>query len=225
MVRHPILLFAGLREAAGVDTLDIELPERATVADLLRELASTHEEIALQLAQCRVAVAQEFVGNDRVLDEGEEIALIPPVSGGHDGLQNAKVALRREPLSLDAVVAAVTYEDAGGIATFSGHVRRHSRGHTIEFLDYEGYEPMALKVMRALVDRIETSIPGSRIAVHHRLGHLLIGETAVIIAASAPHRAEAFAACRAVIEALKHEVPIWKREVSTDGAVWIGSGP
>src|SRR5690606_31877317 len=120
---------------------------------------------------------------------------------------------------------AVEHADAGGIATFTGNVRRHSRGTTVEHLEYEAYEPMALRVLEQICARIEREIEGSRVAIHHRIGHLVVGETAVVIAASAPHRAEAFAACREAIEALKRDVPIWKREVADDGAVWIGQGP
>jgi molybdopterin synthase catalytic subunit len=104
-------------------------------------------------------------------------------------------------------------------------VRRHSRGKTIEHLEYEAYAPMAVRVMDEIRARIETELPGTRVAIHHRIGRLAVGEPAVVIAASAPHRAEAFAACREAIEALKRDVPIWKREVADDGAVWIGQGP
>lgn len=218
---HHVLVFAGLRETLRKDAIAVALPEGATVRELLAEIARIVPAIALPLAHCRVAVAQEFVDGDRVIAPGEEIALVPPVSGGHDGA----VKLSSTSLALADVVAAVSHRDAGGIATFTGNVRAHSRGHAIDHLDYEAYEPMAVRAMAEIVARIEREIEGARVAIHHRIGRLVVGETAVVIAASASHRAEAFAACRAAIEALKTDVPIWKREVSADGHAWIGQGP
>jgi molybdopterin converting factor subunit 1 len=220
---HHVLLFAGLRDAIGGDRLAVDLPAGATVAMLLAEIARVAPRIADKLAHCRVAVAQEFVGSDRVIGAGEEIALVPPVSGGHDG--PARIHLSRAPLVLADVVAAVSHAGAGGIATFIGNVRGTSRGKTIVHLDYESYDGMAVRAMTDIADRIASAIEGARVAIHHRVGRLVVGETAVVIAASAPHRAEAFAACRAAIEALKADVPIWKREVSDDGSEWIGQGP
>lgn len=217
---HEVLLFAGLRETMGRERLAIELPAGATVDALLAEIARVAPRIADKLAHCRVAVAFEFVAGDRVIAPGEEIALVPPVSGGHD-----TVLLSSAPLELAVVVAAVTHAGAGGIATFLGNVRAASRGKTIVHLDYEAYDDMAVRAMQSIVQRIANDLPGARVAIHHRTGRLLVGETAVIIAASAPHRAEAFAACRAAIEALKTDVPIWKREVAEDGSEWIGQGP
>jgi MoaE-MoaD fusion protein len=225
VTRRSILLFAGLRELARSDILEIELEAGASIRELLEHVAKRHPELAPHLGSCRVAVDHAFVDLDHVLGEGEELALIPPVSGGHDGPVEGRVHLGLEPLSLDAVVQAVRHRGAGGLATFSGNVRARSRGHEVERLEYEAYEPMARATMRAIIEDIERRTPGARVAIHHRLGHLEVGETAVVIAASAPHRAEAFAACRDAIETLKRDVPIWKREVSTDGSEWIGQGP
>lgn len=223
MIRHEILLFAGLREAARRDVIEVDLPAGATVRDLLTAVGIAYPQLAEALAPCRIAIDQSFVGQDERVGEGAEIALIPPVSGGHDGPLRAR--LTQSELRLEHVVSAVEHPGAGGIATFSGHVRRYSRGQDIDFLDYEAYEPMALRALETIIDRLETATPGVRVAIHHRLGHLIVGECAVVIAASAPHRAEAFAACRAAIEALKQEVPIWKKEVGVDGSTWIGQGP
>lgn len=223
MIQHRILLFAGLRETARADALDVSLPETACVGDLRRVIARDHPALAPLLAHCRAAVDHTFVGDDHPLEPGMEIALIPPVSGGHDGVR--PVQLSHVPLRLERLVEAVSHANAGGIATFTGNVRRHSRGLEILHLDYEAYGPMALAAMQAIVERIQAQIEGTRVVIHHRLGRLRIGESAVMIAASAAHRAEAFDACRHAIEALKEEVPIWKKEVSTDGATWIGQGP
>jgi MoaE-MoaD fusion protein len=229
---HRVLLFAGLRERLRSDCAAVELPAGATVRELLAALASQHPALAELLAPCRVAVNQEFVGPDHPVHEGDELAVIPPVSGGHDhepdhagGAEDERVRLETRPLSLDRVVAAVARRRAGGIVNFIGQVRDHSRGHAIEHLEYEAYAPMALKVMRQIASEVEAEVAGASVAIHHRLGHLEIGEAAVIIAAAAPHRAEAFAACRAVIERLKQDVPIWKREVAVDGASWVVQGP
>jgi molybdopterin synthase catalytic subunit len=133
--------------------------------------------------------------------------------------------LTDRPLELAPVVDAVEHRGAGGVVTFVGNVRENSHGKTIEHLEYEAYGPMAVRVMADIAAKIEADIEGTRVAIHHRVGRLEIGEAAVVIAASAPHRAEAFAACRDAIEALKRDVPIWKKEIDTDGASWIGRGP
>lgn len=218
-----VLLFAGLRQTAGSPSISVALATPATVADLLRAIKTSHPRLAEQVDHCRVAVDQTFVALDDSITHADEIALIPPVSGGHQG--PSRIDLRSSPLDLADVVNAVDHAGAGGIATFTGNVRHHSRGQTIEYLDYEAYAPMAISVMTQIADQIEASISGTRVAIHHRVGRLDVGETAVVIAASAPHRAEAFEACREAIELLKRDVPIWKREVSTTGKTWIGQGP
>lgn len=223
MPTHEILLFASLRQRAGRDTLTVEVDEAATVGDLVAAIAAAHPSLAELLAQCRVAVDQSFSRNDDPLGAPKEIALIPPVSGGHDGPPRVRVTAA--PLRLADVVACVEHPGAGGIATFTGNVRGESRGKSIDHLDYEAYVPMAESVMTEIAAAIEARIDGSRVAIHHRIGTLKVGDTAVVIAASAPHRAEAFDACRDAIEALKRDVPIWKREHATDGDSWFGRGP
>jgi molybdopterin synthase catalytic subunit len=221
MAKYRVLLFASLRERAKTDAIDVEISEHTTVAQLLEDLGRTHPTLAPLLPGCRVALDQEFVALTDTIPEAAEIALIPPVSGGHDG----RVRLGHDPLRLCDVVAAVEHRGAGAVATFTGNVRALSRGQEIAHLEYEAYGPMALRVMAEIVEKVEATIPGARVAIHHRLGHLEVGEAAVVIAASAPHRAEAFGACREAIEALKRDVPIWKKEVSIAGATWIGQGP
>ena len=130
-----------------------------------------------------------------------------------------------EPLSLDRCVAAVSGPGMGGIVTFTGMVRRHNRGTRVERLEYEAYGSMAVREMTRLCIEIEAEIPGVRLSVEHRVGVLAIGDLAVVIAAAAPHRAEAFTACRAMIDRLKDRVPIWKKEIAEDGVEWIGLGP
>ncbi len=219
---YEVFLFAGLRDRAGRDHIAVTLPIGARVAELLAAVAAAVPAIASALPHCRVAVALEFVGLEHTPRPGDEIALIPPVSGGHDG---ARVRLVRAPLSLDTIVGLVRDPEAGGLATFCGQVRRRSLGKTVDHLEYEAYEDMALRVMDAIVQRVTDEITGAKVAIAHRLGTVAVGETAVIVAASAPHRAEAFAACRMAIEALKRDVPIWKRELGNDGTQWFGRGP
>lgn len=223
MPEFTVLLFAGLREAARADHLTVALPDGACVQDLLSAIDEQCTALQGRVHGCRVALDQAFMNADDPIGTPQEIALIPPVSGGHDG--PPRIAIRSTSLQLADVIAAVEHDGAGGLTTFTGNVRRNSRGQEIERLEYEAYEAMAVKVMTTIADRIERDVPGSRVAIHHRVGVLSVGETAVVIAASAPHRAEAFEACRAAIEQLKQDVPIWKKEVATDGAAWIGQGP
>jgi molybdopterin synthase catalytic subunit len=221
MAKYRILLFASLRERAKREEIELEIAAPLTVARLLEDLGRAHPTLAPLLPGCRVAVDQEFASSHDTIPQDAEIALIPPVSGGHDG----RVHLGHEPLSLRDAVASVEHRGAGAVATFTGNVREHSRGQSIDHLEYEAYGPMALRVMRAIAAAIEARIPGARVAIRHRLGRLEVGEAAVVIAASAPHRAEAFEACREAIEALKRDVPIWKKEVSVTGTSWVGQGP
>jgi len=221
-MRVHVLYFAVFRERLRRDEEDLDLAGPATVADAISALAGRHPDIGKLRGRFRVAVNQDFVDDTHALADGDELALIPPVAGGSDVRH---VVLTDQPLSLDRCIAAVSGRGMGGIVTFTGMVRLHSRGTTIDHLEYEAYAPMATKVMTQLCDEIEAEVAGTRLAVEHRVGNLAIGDIAVVIAAAAPHRAEAFTACRAMIDRLKDRVPIWKKEISVDGAEWIGLGP
>ncbi|MCA9697074.1 MAG: molybdenum cofactor biosynthesis protein MoaE [Myxococcales bacterium] len=220
-------MFAGLRQRAGTAELRLSVDLPLTVAELRRAVIAAHPALAAGLDHCRVAIDQEFARESDPIGPGQEVALIPPVSGGHDSteLQGSHARLSAAPLSLAEVVAAVEHRGAGGIATFTGNVREQSRGKQVRFLEYEAYAPMAVAKMDEIARAVEAEIPGTRVALAHRVGHLEVGETAVVIAASAAHRDEAFRACREVIERLKQEVPIWKKEVDAQGGEWIGQGP
>ena len=222
-MRISVLYFAVFRERLGRSDDSLELPAGATAGDAIAALAARHAAVAQLRGKFRVAVNQDMVGDDHALADGDELALIPPVAGGSDAPRH--VVLQDAELSLDRCLAAVRGPGMGGIVTFTGMVRLHSRGTTIDHLEYEAYAAMALKVMTELCDEIERELPGTRLAVEHRVGRLAIGDVAVVIAAAAPHRAEAFAACRAMIDRLKDRVPIWKKEVGVDGAEWVGLGP
>jgi MoaE-MoaD fusion protein len=214
--------FAVFRERLGRDEELLELPEGATVAAAIAELGARHPAIADLSGRFQTAVNQAMEPRDTVLHEGDELALIPPVAGGST---ERHAAIVEAPPSLDRCTARVMSADMGGLVTFTGVVRRQNRGHEIERLEYEAYREMAETVLRELCEEIEAEIAGCRLAVEHRVGTLAVGDIAVVIAAAAPHRAEAFAACRAMIDRLKERAPIWKKEVSPEGAEWIGLGP
>lgn len=220
-MRIQVLYFAVFREKLGRDEETLELPAGARVRDAVARLAELHAPIHALRTRFRVAVNQEFAGDDDELHDGDEIALIPPVAGGVD----RHVVLSESALSLDRCVAAVAGPGMGGIVTFTGMVRRQSRGIEVVRLEYSAYGAMASREMTRLCEEIEAEVPGTKLAVEHRTGTLGIGDLAVVIAAAAPHRAEAFTACRAMIDRLKDRVPIWKKEFGADGAEWVGLGP
>ena len=204
-----VRLFAGLRERAGWARREIEA---RTVADVWPALGLGDEPEGLLYA-----VNREYAERDRELHDGDEVALIPPVSGG-------AFRVTEEPLSLEAVVAEVADERAGGIATFTGTVRRQSRGRGVTHLEYEAYAEMAEDVMEKLAAELQERHELCAVAIHHRVGRLEIGEASVVIAVSAPHRQAALDACREAIDTLKETVPLWKKEVYEGGEEWIGRG-
>jgi len=216
-----VLYFAVFRDRLGIDSESLELAAGARLADAIATLETRHDVVRGLRGRYRVAINQDMVDGDPALTEGDEIVLIPPVAGG----AARHIALVETPLSIDRCVSAVAGPQYGGVAIFCGYVRRESHGAVIDHLEYEAYAPMAAKVMGALVHELEGEIPGCRLAIEHRTGHLAVGELAVVVAAAAAHRAEAFTACRAMIDRLKERVPIWKKEVGEDGAVWVGLGP
>jgi molybdopterin synthase catalytic subunit/molybdopterin converting factor small subunit len=204
-----VRLFAGLRERAGWSSREVDA---ATVADVWPALGLGDEPPGLLYA-----VNKEYAARDAALADGDEVALIPPVSGG-------AFRLSEEPLSLEAVVEEVASEEAGAVATFVGTTRIHSRGRTVTQLEYEAYEGMAEREMETIADELKARYELCEIAVHHRIGRVGIGERSVVIAVSAPHRADALAACKDAIDTLKERVPLWKKEVYEGGEEWIGRG-
>jgi molybdopterin synthase catalytic subunit len=211
--------FAAARERAGCSEETVPLPPEGTVSALLRELTARHAGLAPLLKHLRVAVNQEFKGEAEPIEGGDEVALIPPVAGGAGTFR-----VTDRPLELTEVVAAVSGPGQGGLVTFSGAVRDHTRGRRVLRLEYEAYGEMAVKKLEELGAQARERW-GAALAIVHRVGTLVPGELAVVIAASAPHRAEAFHACSFAIEELKRDVPIWKKEVYEDGDVWVGLGP
>lgn len=212
--------FAGAREKVGVAQETWPFEEALTVSALLKKLTRRHPALAPLLPHLRVAVDEEFASGEALVPEGAEVALIPPVAGGGPLFQ-----VIDRPLNLQDVIDAVSGPGQGGVVTFTGAVRNHSHGKTVTRLEYEAYVPMAEKKLAAIGGEVAQRWPGSRLAILHRVGVLLPGEAAVVIAASAAHRKEAFAACAYAIDRLKEDVPIWKKEHFEDGGVWVGLGP
>mgnify|MGYP001038463078 CR=1 FL=1 len=213
-----ILLFAGLAEKANQREIRLTLPEQATVRDLLQAVAEQHPALSPLLNSCFVSVNREYATPDRVISASDEIALLPPVSGGEE----PRFAITREPLSADRLVRLVSNPRAGAVLTFVGTVREFTHGQRTVYLSYEAYEPMAVEKMKQIAAEIEERWPGTEVAMHHRIGDLEIEEIAVIVAVATPHRNEAFEAGRYAIERLKQIVPIWKKEIWEDGSEWKG---
>jgi MoaE-MoaD fusion protein len=211
-MRVRVRLFAGLRERAGSGKLDVEVPDGAVVGDLWAALELGDEPSGLLYA-----VNKEYAEATAALAAGDEVAVIPPVSGG-------AFTLSDEPLSIDAAVSEVRTDDAGAIATFVGTTRSRSRGRDVIHLEYEAYEGMAENVMAELAASLKAKYDLCDVAIHHRVGRVDTGETSVVIAVSAPHRADALSACRDAIDELKVTVPLWKKEVYAGGEEWIGRG-
>ena len=205
-----VRLFAGLRERAGWSERQLDGIDR--LADVWAALGLGDEPAGLLYA-----VNREYAEPDRELRDGDEVALIPPVSGG-------AFRVTDQPLSLEAVAAEVADERAGAVATFTGTVRRQSRGREVTQLEYEAYAEMAEDVMAQLSHDLQERYELCAVAIHHRVGTLGIGESSVVIAVSAPHRQDALAACKDAIDTLKETVPLWKKEIYEGGEEWLGRG-
>jgi molybdopterin converting factor subunit 1 len=212
-----VRLFAALRERAGTGRRELELPSGATAGDVFAALAIGEEPPGLAYA-----VNQEYSERSAALSDGDEIALIPPVSGG--GEPDPLVLLGPEPIDLNRLIAHVSGPDAGAIATFTGTVRETGRDRDVLDLEYEAYAGMAEREIARIARMVVAEHGCLRAAVWHRTGVVAVGEASVAIAVSSAHRAAAFAACKQAIDTLKITVPIWKKERYADGAVWISQG-
>jgi molybdopterin synthase catalytic subunit/molybdopterin converting factor small subunit len=208
-MRVSVRLFAGLRERAGWSERELEA---AKVAEVWPQLGLGDEPAGLLYA-----VNKHYADRETPLADGDEVALIPPVSGG-------AFRLTAEPIDPAAVIREVTNPRAGGIATFIGTTRVKSRGRTVHYLDYEAYGGMAEEVMAKIAAELKRKHELCEVAITHRVGRVDIGELSVVIAVSAPHRAAALAACKEAIDTLKQTVPLWKKEVYEGGEEWIGQG-
>jgi len=210
MAAITVRLFAGLRERAGKGR--IELDGVARVGDVWSALALGDEP-----GGTLYAVNREYAGAERELRDGDEVALIPPVSGG-------AFLLSGDPLDPAAAAAEVSSDDAGAVATFVGTVRRRSRGRDVEYLEYEAYAEMAEPMLSQLGEDLTERHGLTAVAIHHRVGRVDVGEPSVVVAVSAAHRAAALDACREAIDTIKATIPLWKKEVYAGGEEWIGRG-
>jgi MoaE-MoaD fusion protein len=223
-----VLYFAVLRERIRLDHETVELASGARVRDARAVIAARHPSVAALLPQVQIAVNRAVATDAQALAEDDELAFLPPVAGGaggNAGSPQPPVRISAEPVTIDAAVEAIAGGDAGAVVTFAGIVRR--RGHhlpDVVRLEYEAYREMAEAVLGEIAGEIEREWPGVRIAIHHRIGALSVGEAAVAIAAAAQHRAPAFEACRAAIDRLKLRAPIWKKEIGESGEAWVGLG-
>ena len=211
-----VRLFATIREAVGASVITLDLPAGATVASLKEEMGARYPQLR-GLRQVQVAVNFEYAALDRPLRENDDLALIPPVSGGSGDFE-----ITDQPINADSVSDLVRSAECGAITTFLGTSRRMSRGREVAYLDYDAYPEMAIRKMQQIGDEIRERWGIERVAIRHRIGRVELGEASVAIAVATEHRAEGFEACKYAIDRLKEIVPIWKKEVWVGGGEWIG---
>jgi molybdopterin synthase catalytic subunit len=233
MIEVRVLPFGVVKDWLGASPAAVELRDGATVADLLAKLAGS--QVAEVLRGIAVSVNAEYAATSQVLRNGDEVGLLPPVSGGtaspvgplHEQSLNDGVAaeLTRSAIDAERLVAAAKRGEDGAVVVFDGIVRNHTRGRQTLHLDYEAYEEMAAKQMQELAREARTRFDVRHATIVHRLGRLEVGETSVLIIVASAHRAQAFEACRWLIDTLKKTVPIWKKETFVDGAVWAAGEP
>jgi molybdopterin synthase catalytic subunit len=220
-IRVRLLSFGPLKAVFGPEGTGRDIPAGLTLASLLAQLTAESLIDPAALASAAIAVNHEYATPDRPLVDGDEIAILPPVSGGAPEL----IALTREPMDTPAILAAIKAGPDGAICLFDGIVRDNTRGRQTLHLDYEAYEEMALRQLHLLRAEALKLYAVREVAIHHRLGRLTVGETSVLIVVASAHRGAAFDACRFVIDTLKKTVPIWKREQFADGALWADGEP
>jgi molybdopterin synthase catalytic subunit len=228
-MRVRVLFFGMLKDLSGKSGDLLELPEDASVRDLLAHYASQIPQLKESLPSLAVSVNQEYGDPRTKLKDGDEIALLPPVSGGSSEpagqFQPRHAETTREPIDTQGVLASIKRGEDGAAIVFEGIVRNQTRGRRTLYLDYEAYEEMALREMESLAAQALEKFQIRDVALVHRLGRLQIGETSVLIAVASAHRAATFEACRWLIDTLKRTVPIWKKEYFEDGAVWADGEP
>jgi molybdopterin synthase catalytic subunit len=220
-MRVRVLFFGQLKDITGVAQEDAELSEGARVADLFERYGRKYPRLASFRGSIAASVNQEYTNWRAPLSSGDEVAFLPPVSGGQQpAVEDDVFQIVREVIRPQEFLEALKAPEDGALVTFDGFVRNNYKSKQTLYLEYEAYEPMAVAKMREIGTEIRTRFPVHRVAIVHRLGRLEIGETSVFIAVSSPHRAAAFDACRYVIDTLKRVVPIWKKEYFAGGAGW-----
>ena len=227
-MRVRVLFFGMLKDRMGKSSDSLELPDGASIRDLLAHYETEVPRLKESLPALAVAVNQVYASPEAKLKAGDEVALLPPVSGGlaNETVQPARYAsIVRNPIDSQQVLNSIKRGEDGAALVFEGVVRNQSRGRKTRYLEYEAYEEMALQQMESLAAQSLTQFQIRDVAIVHRLGHLEIGETSVLIAVASAHRAAGFDACRWLIDSLKRTVPIWKKEYFEDGAVWGDGEP
>jgi molybdopterin synthase catalytic subunit len=238
MMQMRVFSFGVLKDWLGATAATVELPEGATVAELLARLSERWPaaQVSSALRGIAVSVNAEYASAAQVLREGDEVGLLPPVSGGGTtrpadipaeiaGGQEVVTALTREPIDAENLIAAAKKGEDGAVVIFDGIVRNHTRGRQTLHLDYEAYEEMALTQLDELAQKARERFGVRHVTLMHRLGRIEVGETSVLIVVASAHRAQAFEACRWLIDTLKKTVPIWKKETFVDGVVWAAGEP
>jgi molybdopterin synthase catalytic subunit len=227
-MRVQVVFFGILKDLAGGSERQLELPAGATAEDLWAALQAQAPGLARFQKSVAVAVNQHYAEPGALLHEGDEVALLPPVSGGSGSaraMASTHCRLQHAPIAADAIVNGIRQGEDGAVVVFDGIVRNHSRGRRTLYLEYEAYEKMALDALEALATEAKARFEVRDCTIVHRLGRLEIGETSVLIVVASAHRTAAFDACRWIIDTLKRTVPIWKKEHFADGAVWADGDP
>ncbi len=220
-----VLFFGVLRDIVGRSGETLDLPEGAQVQAVLSHYARLVPSLEAMLPSLALSVNQEYSHTDRTLRGNDEVALLPPVSGGLGSTSRGGVRIVREPISTQAELERLKLPQDGATVIFEGVVRDNTRGRRTLYLDYEAYEAMACKQMETLAERARSQFAIREVAIVHRLGRLEVGETSVLIVVASAHRGPAFEACRWIIDTLKKTVPIWKKEHFEDGGVWADGEP
>ena len=217
-----IRLFAGLHELLGQRDVLLELPEQASVADLRDRLSQEYPVVTPYLTTLICAVADEYVPSEHILHDGDDVALIPPVSGGADG----PFRVTSEPLDPNELLDAVREDESGAVVLFHGVARNNSDGRAVVALEYDAHPSLAEKKLREVAGEVRTRWPITAIAVLHRIGRLEIGETSLLVAVSSAHRQQAFEASQYAVDRIKQIVPVWKKEIWEDGSgEWVPGYP
>jgi len=220
-MRVRVLFFGQLKDITGVAQEDAELSDGARVEDLFERYGRRFPKLASFRASIAASVNQEYAAWRAPLSSGDEVAFLPPVSGGQQAAVEEDIfQIVREAIRPKDIIESLKALEDGALVAFDGFVRNNYKGQQTLYLEYEAYEPMALLKMREIGAEVRAKFPVHRLAIVHRLGRLEIGETSVFIAISSAHRAAAFEACRYAIDTLKRVVPIWKKEYFAGGAVW-----
>lgn len=222
-IKITVRLFAGLRERAGTSTMELHVSPGSTVSDALGAAVEAAPGNLRISDTVMAAVNTEYVKRDHVLEDGDELALIPPVSGGAVG--EPMIVITDEPLDPEPYTHSVTTGQDGAVVTFLGVTRDHNEGRSVKWLEYEAYQPMAEDKIGDIVAEMRESYDIGKVAIGHRTGRVDIGETSMVVAVGAAHRRPAFEAALYFVDRLKEIVPIWKKEYFEGGEVWIGDTP